>query len=201
MDFFIMKKSNVSFSFIIILLSTLFFQGAVKAQAEVDADAQIPEYTIGAEDILNIFVWKEEDLSRRVIVRPDGKISFPLVSDIVADGLSCRELAEKIRGKLLAYIKEPDVTVIVEEINSFKIYVLGEVNRQGVYLLKTPARLLQVLAMAGGLNEFASKSGLLVIRKGANREIRIKVDYRKIISGEKPDDNIYIKPGDTIVVH
>lgn len=174
---------------------------ALSAQSDPDPDAEIPEYTIGVEDVLTVFVWKEEDLNKTVIVRPDGKISFPLVSDIVAEGMTCEQLSEKIKEKLLVYIKEPNVTVIVDEINSFKVYVLGEVIRQGVYMLRSPARLLQVLAMAEGLNEFANKSDIVVIRREEGREKRIRLDYKKIISGSKPDDNIYIKPGDTIIVN
>lgn len=160
-----------------------------------------PEYTIGIEDTLSIFVWKEEDLNRKVLVRPDGKISFPLVDDVMAAGLTCRELADSIREKLLSYIKEPHVTVIVEEINSFKVYVLGEVNRQGVFTLKSPAKVLQAIAMAEGLSEFAKKSDIMIIRKDADREKIIRIDYGKIVSGEKPDDNIYLKPYDTIIVN
>lgn len=180
---------------------TVLSSDVLWAETASAADRKTDEYVIGVEDVLNIFVWKEEDLNRRVVVRPDGKISFPLVSDITAAGLSCKELAEKIREKLLYYLKEPNVTVIVEEINSFKVFVLGEVNRQGVFMLKSPARLLQVLAMAEGLSEYAKKSDIAIIRREENKEKVIKVDYRKIISGEKPDDNIYVKPDDTIIVN
>jgi polysaccharide export outer membrane protein len=171
------------------------------AQLERDQDAEIPEYTIGIEDVLSVFVWKEEELSMKVVVRPDGKISFPLVSDIAVEGLTCQQLEEKIRSKLLKYIKEPKVTVIADEINSFKASVLGEVNRQGVYVLKSPLRLLEILAMAEGLNEFANKSDVVIIRKEGDKQKRINVDYRKIITGVRPDDNVYIKPGDTIIVN
>lgn len=191
------------FYYFLILFAVAFIAVShqiAKAENDLETDTQIPEYTIGVEDILTIFVWKEGDLSIRVVVRPDGKISFPLISDIGAKGLTCQQLAEKIKDKLLMYIKDPNVTVIVEEINSFKVYVLGEVNNQGVYTLRSPARLLHVLAMAEGLNEYANKSDLVIIRKEGSKERRIKVDYKKIISGERPDDNIYIRPDDTIIV-
>ena len=199
---YFLHKGN--FYFFLILFAVAFIAVShqiAKAENDLEIDAQIPEYTIGVEDVLTVFIWKEEDLSIRVVVRPDGKISFPLVSDIGVKGLTCQQLAEKIKDKLLMYIKDPNITIIVEEINSFKVYVLGEVNSQGVYTLRSPARLLQVLAMAEGLNEYANKSDLVIIRKEKNREKRIKVDYKKIITGERPDNNIYIKPGDTIIVN
>ncbi len=192
---------RVCYSILAIVVFALSMLPTLYAQSNLDPDAEVPEYTIGVEDVLTVFVWKEEDLNKTVIVRPDGKISFPLVSDIVAEGMTCEQLSEKIKEKLLVYIKEPNVTVIVDEINSFKVYVLGEVVRQGVYMLRSPARLLQVLAMAEGLNEFANKSDIVVIRRESGREKRIRLDYKKIISGSKPDDNIYIKPGDTIIVN
>lgn len=191
---------RVYFNIILIAILTMMLPTSF-AQIDLEANAAVSEYTIGVEDVLTVFVWKEEDLNKTVIVRPDGKISFPLVSDLVAEGMTCQQLAEKIKDKLLVYIKEPNVSVILDEINSFKVYVLGEVNSQGVYILKSSARLLQVLAMAEGLNEFADKSDIVVIRHEKGKERRIKLDYKRIISGAKPEDNIYIKPGDTIIVN
>ncbi len=170
--------------------------------SEVSAETrkQSADYKIGVEDRLRISVWREPDLDRTVIVRPDGKITVPLIGDCAAAGRTPAELSQQIAGALSRYIRDPIVTVTVEEINHFKVYVLGEVNQQGVLQLRRRTRLLEALALAGGLTQFADKSKLVVIRDEGGREQRIEVDYRKIVNGEQPELNIYLKPGDTILV-
>jgi polysaccharide export outer membrane protein len=168
--------------------------GQEPAAAEAD-------YLIGVEDRLTVAVWREPDLSRIVTVRPDGKISFPLIGDVQAAGRTPRALGEQVGAALARYVKEPVVTVLVEEINNFKVYVLGEVNQQGALQLRQRTRLLQALALAGGLTQYADRSNVVVVREEAGREVRLKVDYRRLVSGDRPDLNHWLKPGDTVIVN
>jgi polysaccharide export outer membrane protein len=146
-------------------------------------------------------VWREPDLSLPVIVRPDGSITVPLVGDVRALGRTATEITREITSALTKYIKEPIVTVIVEQINSNTIYVIGEVNRQGSIELRQRTRFLQALAMAGGLTEFADKSRVVLLREEGGREVVREIDYRRLIRGEAPGDNLYVQPGDTIIVY
>ena len=129
------------------------------------------EYRIGISDKLRVSVWREEDVSLPVIVRPDGKITVPLVGDVLAAGRTATDITQEIAQALKKYIKEPIVTVIVEEINSNTIYVIGEVNRQGAIELQQRTRFLQAIAMAGGLTEFADRSHVVLLREENGREV------------------------------
>ena len=175
-----------------------FSQAPTEDQAR-QAAASSADYVIGVEDALSVSVWKEPELTKNVNVRPDGKISFPLVGDLQASGKTPRQLAQTLTEALGRFIKEPIVTVTVEQINNFKVYVIGEVGSQGELNLKRRTRLLQAIALAGGLSPYASKS-IVIVRDEAGREVRTEIDYRKVISGERPELNIYLKPGDTIIV-
>lgn len=159
------------------------------------------EYRIGIADELRITVWREPDLSLPVIVRPDGNITVPLVGDVRASGRTATEITREIASALTKYIKEPIVTVIVSQINSNTIYVIGEVHRQGSIELRQRTRFLQALAMAGGLTEFADKSRVVLLREEGGREVVREIDYRRLIRGEAPEDNLYVQPGDTIIVY
>jgi len=171
------------------------------AQPSEGASRAPVEYVIGVEDVLDIVVWREEDVTLRVIVRPDGKITVPLVGDVQAAGRTASEIADQLREALSRYIKEPIVAVIVTEINSFRVYIIGEVNSQGVLELRQRTRLLQALALARGLTEFADKSDIVVIREENGRVERMQFDYKKLVRDEDAADNIYVKPGDTIIVN
>lgn len=176
-------------------------QGALskkQSQAEVAADSD--RYLIGPEDILYIHVWKEESLSRTIPVRTDGKISLPLIDEIPVAGLTPLQLKEKLVEKLKEFIDNPNISVIVMEANSFKVYVSGQVRTPGVYRLRSETSLLQIIPMAGGFTEWANQKKILIIRKENGKEKRITVNYKKIISGEDPDANIILKAGDTIIV-
>lgn len=156
------------------------------------------QYRIGPEDVLHISVWGNEELTRDATVRPDGKISLPLLQDIQAEGLTAEELSEVIHQKLLGYVKSPDVAVIVTEINAPKVFVIGNVIKPGPYPLRSDTSILQALALAGGFTPFASPKKITVIRnKGGEREIR-KVNYYDMI--DNGEGNYMLKPGDTIVV-
>ena len=157
------------------------------------------DYLIGVEDVLSVSVWKEPELSKNVNVRPDGKITVPLIGDLQAAGKTPTQLAASIGEGLARFVGEPIVTITVEQINSFKVYMIGEIGKQGELALKRRMRLLQAIAMAGGLSPYASKN-IVLVRDEGGREVRTEIDYRKLLSGERPDLNIYLKPGDTIIV-
>ena len=169
--------------------------------SEASSAGSVVEYVIGVEDVLDIVVWREEDTTLEVIVRPDGKITVPLVGDVQAAGRTASEIAAELTESLSRYIKEPLVAVIVSQINSFRVYVIGEVNAQGVLELRQRTRLLQALALAKGLTEFADKSDIVLSREENGRIERLQFDYKKLVKDENASDNIYVKPGDTIIVN
>lgn len=158
------------------------------------------QYRIGVEDVLLVSVWRDPDLTREVPVRPDGKISLPLIQDIAAAGKTPAELGQEIQIRLKAYMSNPSVTVIVREINSIKIYLLGEVARPGPVTPKSQVRLLQAIAMAGGITPFGGKKKIVIFRKTPSGETVIEVSYQSIVSGKKPNDDLILESGDTVVV-
>ncbi len=158
-----------------------------------------PQYRIGAEDGLHIAVWENPQLTLDVVVRPDGKISFPLVQDVQAEGLTTSELADLLHQKLLAYVKEPQVSVIVTQVNAPKIFIIGNVARPGPYALRSDTSVLQALSLAGGFTQFASPRSIRLVRKsGAKQEVR-KINYYNLLDA-KGEGNYLLMPGDTIVV-
>ncbi|MFV1950514.1 MAG: polysaccharide biosynthesis/export family protein [Nitrospinota bacterium] len=157
-------------------------------------------YVIGVEDVLEVTVWGNQALSHTVTVRPDGKISLPLIDDVQAGGLSPIQLRDSITERLKEFVDDPDVTVIVSEINSFKIFINGEVVRPGMYRLQSKTTILEAISLAGGFTPWASPNRITVVRKGKDGEKRIRVKYNKIIKGKDPEGNILLKPGDTIIV-
>jgi polysaccharide export outer membrane protein len=170
-----------------------------EAQAEIAADSD--SYVIGSEDVLYIHVWGEEKtLSKQVTVRIDGKISMPLVDDIQATGITPLQLKEKLTERLKDFVEAPNVTVIVMEANSFKVYVSGQVKSPGVLRLRTETSLAQAISMVGGLTEWANQSKIIVIRKENGKEKRFTINYKKIVQGKDLNSNINLKRGDTIIV-
>lgn len=181
-------------------LVMLMLFGTVSAARADTAPANAKnDFVVGVEDVLRIAVWGEPTLNMDVRVRPDGKISFPLVNDLFVDGMTPEQLAQELTKRLAKFIKEPNVTVIVQEINSFRVYLLGEVRTQGAQIFRRPTRLLQAITGAGGLTEF-SKKEIILIRDQDGVERRIRIDYKKLIAGEGAQENIFLKPGDTILV-
>lgn len=158
------------------------------------------EYRIGPEDVLDIAVWNNPAISRNMPVRPDGKISLPLLNDVQAAGLSPRELRDVLMQRLTDYMPSPEVSVIVREVHSFKVSVIGEVKTPGRYELKSRATVLDVLAQAGPFTEFASRARIFVIRSNGTAVKRIPFNYNKIVSSDAPDGNFSLQPGDIVVV-
>ncbi len=163
------------------------------------------EFLLGPEDVLEIVVWRNQDLSREVIVRPDGMISMPLIGDVQASGLVTDRLAREIAERLKAYMESPTVSVSVKQVNSYSFYILGEVANPGKFQLKSYATVLQAITLAGGFTQFASRNKIQVIRNSANgdplkREMHIPVRYDDLLSGEGWPGDFTLKSGDIIVV-
>ena len=167
-----------------------------KIQGEIATDSDT--YIIGPEDVLHIYIWKEEAMSKTVPVRMDGKISLPLVDDVQAADLTPLQLKEVLTNKLKSVIDNPTVSVTVIEANSFRVYVSGEVKGPGVHRLRSETSFLQLMTMVGGFTDWADKKNVLIIRKEKGAEKRIKINYKKILDGDEPD--IIIKRGDMVVV-
>jgi len=158
------------------------------------------EYLIGPEDVLDITVWKNcPDLCRTVPVRPDGKLSLPLVNDVQASGLTPMDLRQHLTEQLAEYIPSPEVSVIVREVHNFKVAVVGAVKMPGDYEIKSQATVLELLARAQGLTEFANRDKIVVLRQKGPKTERIKFNYRKVAEGDD-EDNLYVRAGDIIVV-
>ncbi len=164
------------------------------------------EFLLGPEDVVEVTVWRNQDLSRTITVRPDGMISLPLIGDVQASGLTAAQVGEKISKRLTEYKENPAVSVSVKEINSYYIYVVGEVTRPGKYALKSYATVLQGISLAGGFTQYASRNRMAVLRwsasKGSSseRQVRIPVSYDDLISGKGRVGNFTLVSGDTIVV-
>jgi polysaccharide export outer membrane protein len=160
------------------------------------------EYIIGPEDLLEITVWRNQDLSKTVAVRPDGRISMPLIGDVAAVGKTPSQLTEEIASKLKEFKENPSVAIVVKEVNSYAVYVLGEVSKPGKYPLKSKTTLLQGITMAGGFTPMASRNKLVVFRFGENGsgDERIKASYDDIVLRDGSRQNVELKPGDTVVV-
>ncbi len=172
-------------------------QSAASSRAAHSDDS----YVIGANDVLAINVWKEPDISRSVPVRSDGKISLPLVGELQASGQTPRQLEQEITKRLQSYISEPEVTVIVTDSKSQKVNILGMVARPGEYLLTSSTTVLDAVAMAGGFKDFAKQKSIYVLRQAPNgTQQRIAFNYKDVIKGKNPEQNIRLQAGDTVVV-
>ncbi|HYE87419.1 MAG TPA: polysaccharide biosynthesis/export family protein [Vicinamibacterales bacterium] len=167
--------------------------------AIVRATASTADYQIGPEDVLDISVWKNAELTRRVSVRPDGKISLPLVNDIQASGLTPSELRQQLTARLSEFVPTPEVAVVVQEVQSLKVSVVGAVKTPGRFTLRSAATVLECIALAQGLTEFANRERIVVLRQNGNTTQRIPFNYRKVADGSE-QDNFLVKPGDIIVV-
>ncbi len=158
------------------------------------------DYVIGAEDVLSIVVWREKELSAEVTVRPDGVVTLPLLNDVQAAGLTPDQLRQQITTAAAKFVADPTVTVIVRTINSRKVYIMGEVRAPGPYPLTAPMTVLQLIARAGGLTEFADAKDIGVMRTDNGRATRLKFNYRDVSRGRRIEQNVLLRPGDTVIV-
>jgi polysaccharide export outer membrane protein len=165
-----------------------------KSVREDEQVQHMSEFRMSREDVIEVSVWKEPELSRTVPVRPDGKITLPLLGDVQAEGLKPQELEQKVALALVPYVRDPRVTVIVHDVNGAKVFVTGMVTHPGAFPLRNSMGLLQALAMAGGLAEFADRGEIKVLHADGRR---VEVSYDSLVSGES---RVYLGPGDTVVV-
>jgi polysaccharide export outer membrane protein len=170
---------------------------STKTKKEIVSD---PSYVIGPMDLLEIQVWKEPDFSRQVLVRMDGKITLPLVGDILASGMNTMGLKALLSEKLQDFVSKPEVTVIVLESRSKNFYIIGKINQPGTYPMSPDMTVLQAISVAGGLTEWADKDNIRIIRRSGRKEEILHFDYDKVITGKKLEQNILLKPNDTIIV-
>jgi polysaccharide export outer membrane protein len=170
-----------------------------KATNAASTSQVAPEYVIGPEDVLHVAVWKEADLTATLPVRPDGKISLPLLNDVQASGLTPQQLGASLTEKLRKYIADPHVTVVVTSINSKRIYLTGEVSHSGAMSMLPNMTVLQALSSAG-ISQFANTKRIYVLRTENGKQQKLPVNYRKLVKGEQIEQNYVLLPGDTIVV-
>lgn len=159
-----------------------------------------PSFVIGVSDVLAVAFWRDPRMSGDVVVRPDGMISLPLLNDVHAAGFTPEELAGVLAKAALKYISDPDVTVVVKEIHSRRVFVLGNVANPGMVTLSTDMNMLQLIAVVGGLLEFADKDDITIIRTVGGQEKRLKFNYNDVVKGKNVKQNILLQPGDTVVV-
>jgi len=171
---------------------------AHQSMGKVDNSDQ--PYRIGREDVLDVAVWRDGDLSRTLPVRPDGFISLPMVGEVRAEGRTPTELSEQIRDSLRAYVQEPRVTVIVREVNSSRVFITGEVAHPGAYPLRGQVSILQAIALAGGFTDFADRDGIVVLRRSGADGSTIPVSYSQLVGEPEKNEPLNLRPGDTIVV-
>lgn len=170
---------------------------------EISSDG---DYVIKPGDALEIFVWKEPDLSRKAVVRVDGKITIPLIQDVQAAGLTASELKKSLEDKLKEFVEVPNVTIILDSIstqapnNQIPVFLVGKVNRPGPLLVPKPADVLQVLSLVGGFQEFASVKKIIIIRKAGGERKVLHFNYKDVVKGKNLEQNIQLEAGDTIVV-
>jgi polysaccharide export outer membrane protein len=157
-------------------------------------------YTIGHDDNLAIVFWREKELSADVVVRPDGMISLPLLNDIRAEGLTPEQLRQQLTTAASKFVEEPTVTVVVKAINSRKVFITGQVGKPGPYPLGGPTTVLQLIAMAGGIAEYADKSKIVVLRTEGGKPVALRFNYKEVMTGKKLQQNVELKPGDSVIV-
>lgn len=173
----------------------------VKAEAVANPDLVVPPgYVIGPDDVLMIVYWKDKDMTSEAQVRPDGRIALPLLNDVQAAGLTPEQLREKLTEESKKYMEDPNITVVVRQINSRKAFITGEVSKAGTYPLTSPTSVMQLIAMAGGLREYADSKKIVIMRTENGKQISLKFNYKDVIAGKNLQQNIELKPGDTVVV-
>jgi polysaccharide export outer membrane protein len=176
-------------------------QEPAKADGVSVPSAALPrDYVIGPEDLLSIVFWQEPAMSTEVVVRPDGKISLPLLKDVQAAGYTPEQLTDALMKAATKYVSRPNATVIVKQINSRKVFVIGQVAKPGTFPLMGDLTVLQAIALAGGVLEYSKSANVVIVRKEEGREQRFKFNYKDVLKGKNTAQNIVLKPGDTVIV-
>jgi polysaccharide biosynthesis/export protein len=171
--------------------------GAVMAAPGVNMP---PEYVIGADDVLSVVFWRDKELTSDVTVRPDGKVSLPLLNDVQATGLTPAQLRDRIVEESKKYVEDPNVTVVVKQINSRKVFITGEVRKPGPYPMSGTISVLQLISIAGGLADYAKPEKIMIVRSENGKQVSFRFNYKEVIEGKKLAQNIDLKPGDSIIV-
>lgn len=184
----------------LVLIAAVSAGPALAQDGPKATNAEAPSYVIGPEDVLQIIVWKNDQLSRTVPVRPDGFISLPLMDDIKAAGLTTPQLRDVLVKRLSEFMPSPEVSVVVTDVRSFKVSVIGEVARPGRFELKSWTTVLDALAQAGGFTQFANRSRIVILRPNGRKMERIAFNYNKVITAGGEDENFYLQPNDIILV-
>jgi len=174
--------------------------GGVGTQPASAAVATPAGYIIGPDDNLAIVFWREKELSADVVVRPDGMISLPLINDVRAEGLTPEQLRQTLTTAAAKFVEEPTVTVVVKAINSRKVFITGQVGKPGPYPLGGPTTVLQLISMAGGVAEYASKEKIIVLRTEGGKSVALPFNYKEVMTGKKLQQNVELKPGDSVIV-
>lgn len=171
------------------------------APSPAAASITVPaDYVLGPEDVLGIVFWRERDMSADVVVRPDGRISLPLLNDVDVDGLTPDQVRERVAELAKKFIEDPNVTVVVKQINSRKVYITGNVERPGTFPLLRATTVLQLIALAGGLKEFANAGDIVLVRTEGTKQESFTFNYDQLKNRKNLSQNIFLKPGDTIIV-
>ena len=197
------KKVRISGSYQIMSLILLLCGLVISAASNADdsqANSEVRGYRIGAEDVLQISVWKEPELQREVLVRPDGGITFPLAGDIIAAGKQPSELQEEIKNRIQKFIPDAVVTVSVIKLTGFRIYVIGKVKSPGQFVIGRYVDVLQALTLAGGVNPYAAQKEIKVLRRRNGKEIVFPFNYNEVKNGENLEQNIGLQNDDVVVV-
>jgi polysaccharide biosynthesis/export protein len=165
------------------------------------ADVVVPgNYVIGTDDLLGIVYWRDKEMSTDARVRPDGRISIPLINEIQAAGLTPDELQKKITEESKKYIDDASITIVVREIHSLRVFITGEVNKPGPYPITSATTVMQLISLAGGLREYANSKNIMIMRKEGDKQTSLKFNYKEVASGKNLKQNVDLKPGDTVVV-
>jgi polysaccharide export outer membrane protein len=215
-----LRKNKVSTRCFTVALSAMVLalvSGASSAQAQaappaapVQAGAAVPDapvgvvpppgYVIGPEDVLSVVFWREKDLSVDAAVRPDGMVTVPLLNDVHAAGLTPEQLRERIQSSAAKFVEDPTVTVVVKAINSRKVFITGMVSKPGQYPLAGPTTVMQLIAMAGGLQEYADSKKILIMRVEGGEQVAKPFNYRDVLNRKNLQQNIDLLPGDTVII-
>jgi polysaccharide export outer membrane protein len=200
-----MKPFNVLAAAALVFAALVVPAAAQPPSAAADNGASAPVaipqgYVIGADDVIAIVFWRDKDMSAEVVVRPDGKISLPLLNDLSAAGFTPDQLRAHVEKAAAKYIENPNATVIVKAINSRKVHIVGNVTKAGTYVLQTDMSVLQLIATAGGLQEWADAKNIVIMRKEDGRDRAIKFNYHDVVRQKNLDQNITLRPGDTVIV-
>jgi polysaccharide export outer membrane protein len=195
----------LSVSMVTLAIAPVFAQqvreSGASGSGDRDGSVAVPHhYVLGPDDVIAVEYWRDKDLSAEVVIRPDGKISLPLLNDVAAAGLTPQQLRDVLMVEARRFVEDPIVRVVVKEIKSRKVFITGEVEKPGVYPLNQPTTVVQLIAIAGGLREFADAKRIFIVRSEGGRQTTRAFNYSEVLKGQNLSQNIELAPGDTVMV-